>query len=140
MGLVQSLAGFSFSPSLSSGEGRTSCDDGIQCPVCLLLRAWTLHSCFSLQNKPDAGLPSMVFCLQPGSSNSQKQCCQGPIYSQHPITQDFLDHRSPSLPHFLLASSRVLPHMPPGSVMFPEGETWILSGPDSTQKSAQHAT
>lgn len=60
-------------------EGRTSCDDGIQCPVCLLLRAFLLL----ITKQPDALLPSVVLSLQRGVLGLRGTVMHNSIYS-HP--------------------------------------------------------
>lgn len=58
-------------------EGRTSCDDGIQCPVCLLLRAFLLL----ITKQPDALLPSVVLSLQRGVLGLRGTVMHNSIYS-----------------------------------------------------------
>lgn len=60
-------------------EGRTSCDDGIQCPVCLLLRAFLLL----ITKQPDALLPSVVLSLQQSVLRLRGTVMHNSIYS-HP--------------------------------------------------------
>lgn len=60
-------------------EGRTSCDDGIQCPVCLLLRAFLLL----ITKQPDALLPSVVLSLHQAVLGLRGTVMHNSIYS-HP--------------------------------------------------------
>ena len=69
-----------FSPPIQASvlaEGRTSCDDGIQCPVCLLLRAFLLL----ITKQPDALLPSVVLSLQQGVLRLRGTVMHNSIYS-----------------------------------------------------------
>lgn len=79
---VHSAPSFFFPPPIQVSvlaEGRTSCDDGIQCPVCLLLRAFLLL----ITKQPDALLPSVVLSLQRGVLGLRGMVMHNSIYS-HP--------------------------------------------------------
>lgn len=87
-GLAEQLSGprtpfcpLSFPPSPIQvsvlAEGRTSCDDGIQCPVCLLLRAFLLL----ITKQPDALLPSVVLSLQRSVLGLRGTVMHNSIYS-----------------------------------------------------------
>lgn len=74
-----------FPPPIQVGvlaEGRTSCDDGIQCPVCLLLRAFLLL----ITKQPDALLPSVVLSLQRGVLRLRGTVMHNSIYSHRQPT------------------------------------------------------
>lgn len=87
-------------------EGRTSCDDGIQCPVCLLLRAFLLL----ITKQPDALLPSVVLSLQWGVLGLRGTVMHNSIYS-HPQPSADTSCFTTGNPYYFSFSSSFLTHL-----------------------------